>query len=80
MVISVCVGSSCHLKGAYRIIEELKGFIADRCLEDRVELKANFCAGLCQHAVSIRVDDSPCIQVDEENLYRFLHEHITGRL
>jgi NADH:ubiquinone oxidoreductase subunit E len=80
MVISICIGSSCHLKGAYQIIEGLKRYIEIHELADRVELKANFCAGLCQHAVSVKVDDEPCVQVDTERLSLFLAERLGGEI
>lgn len=78
--ISVCIGSSCHLKGAYRLIEELRQLIASRGLLEQVELKANFCAGRCQHAVSVQVDGKPCIQVDEDGIAQFLKEVLEERI
>lgn len=78
--ISVCIGSSCHLKGAYRLIEELRQFIEARKLLDQVELKANFCVGNCQHAVSVQLDGNPCIQVNGDGIDRFLSEYLEGRL
>ena len=38
MVIQICVGSSCHLKGSYEIIQIFKKEIADRKLEDKIEV------------------------------------------
>ena len=38
MNIKVCVGSSCHLKGSYEVIQSLKKYIEDNKLEDKVEL------------------------------------------
>ena len=40
MVISVCVGSSCHLKGSYDIIEAFKSALAVNNLADKITLKA----------------------------------------
>ncbi|WP_438449434.1 (2Fe-2S) ferredoxin domain-containing protein [Gorillibacterium sp. sgz5001074] len=77
--ISVCIGSSCHLKGAYRIIEGLEALIESKGLKDHVELKANFCAGQCQHAVAVKVGGELCVQVDAEELARFWDDHIEGR-
>lgn len=79
LTISVCIGSSCHLKGAYQIIEELRRYIQVHDLADRVELKANFCAGQCQHAVSVSVDGKPCVQVETDGLPLFLAELLEGR-
>ena len=45
--ISVCVGSSCHLRGSYNIIELMKSNLARYGLTDRVNLGAAFCLGKC---------------------------------
>ncbi len=37
-LISVCVGSSCHLKGAYEIVEICEELI-EKLKQDRIELK-----------------------------------------
>lgn len=79
-IVSVCIGSSCHLKGAYLVIQGLQDIIESRRLEELVELKANFCAGLCQHAVSVRLNEEPCVQVDAERLEQFWADHVEGRL
>lgn len=49
MEIYVCIGSSCHLKGSYNIINAFKELIAEYKLEDQVSLNASFCLGHCQH-------------------------------
>ena len=54
MDIYVCVGSSCHIKGSYPIIELLKENIAKHHLENKVNLKASFCLGKCTNGVSIK--------------------------
>ncbi|MEA4899179.1 MAG: (2Fe-2S) ferredoxin domain-containing protein [Christensenellaceae bacterium] len=56
MRVTVCIGSSCHLKGARQVIERLKQLIAERELESRVELAGQFCMGDCQHGVSVTLD------------------------
>ena len=57
MNISVCVGSSCHLRGSYNIIEQMKSSLARYGLTDKVNLGAAFCLGKCTEGVSIRFDD-----------------------
>ena len=42
MNISVCVGSSCHLRGSYNIIEQMKSSLARYGLTDKVNLGAPF--------------------------------------
>lgn len=56
MEIKVCVGSACHLKGSYDVIEEIQKFIKQNNLENTIELKASFCLGQCTKNVSILID------------------------
>ena len=55
--ISICVGSSCHLKGSYQIIGVYRELIRKHRLEDKVELKASFCLGRCTKGVAVKVDE-----------------------
>ena len=66
MVIAVCVGSSCHLKHSYTVIDRFKEAIDRHGLEDRVELKASFCLNNCQNAVSFKIDAGPCETITPE--------------
>ncbi|HBM76296.1 MAG TPA: hypothetical protein DD429_12200 [Clostridiaceae bacterium] len=80
MTISVCVGSSCHLKGAYKVIKEFQRLIAEKNLSDKVELKASFCLGNCTNGVSIVIDGGPVLSVAPENASEFFKEHVSGRI
>ncbi|WHE08436.1 NAD(P)H-dependent oxidoreductase subunit E [Thermoanaerobacterium thermosaccharolyticum] len=80
MVITVCVGSSCHLKGSYNVINELKKFIKDYNLEDKVELKADFCMGNCLRAVSVKIDDGKCLSIKPNSVEKFFKEYVLGNL
>ncbi|MGI6718610.1 MAG: (2Fe-2S) ferredoxin domain-containing protein [Bacteroidales bacterium] len=54
--IKVCVGSSCHLKGSYQVIEALKSIIKKYDVEDLIDLQASFCLGFCSQGVSVSAD------------------------
>ena len=56
MKVTVCVGSSCHLKGSKQVIEQLQGLIAQNNLGEKVELQGTFCLGNCQEGVCVSVD------------------------
>lgn len=64
--ISICIGSACHLKGSYTIIEQFKNEIAAKKI-DNIELKAAFCMGECTKAVSVKFGDSPAVAVSPDN-------------
>ena len=56
MKITICIGSSCHLKGARAVVERLQERIRLCGGGDAVELTGAFCMGRCQSGVSVRVD------------------------
>ena len=55
--ITVCIGSSCHIKGSRQVVEQLQYLIAENKLGDKVELGGTFCMGKCQQGVCVTVDD-----------------------
>ena len=56
MKITVCIGSSCHIKGSRHVVGELQRLIKDNALEEKVELGGTFCMGNCQQGVCVTVD------------------------
>lgn len=76
--ISVCVGSSCHLRGAYDVINEFRRLIEAHSLSDQVELKACFCLGECQAGVSILLDGKLYTSLTKENSEEFFKRYIAG--
>ena len=57
MKITVCIGSSCHLKGSRQIVESLQYLISENHLKDEVELGGTFCMGNCKNGVCVTLDD-----------------------
>ncbi len=57
MKITVCIGSSCHIKGSKRVVETLQQLIAEHGLEEKVELAGTFCMNKCQQGVCVSVDE-----------------------
>ncbi len=76
MVVDVCVGSSCHLKGSYDVIQKLQKLIAENNLEDKVTLKASFCLGNCSNGVSMRIDGKVVSNANPENIEDIFKEQI----
>ena len=61
VMINVCIGSACHIKGSYNIISTLQQAVEERGLGDDVELKAMFCTGHCTQAVSVTIDEEDTV-------------------
>ena len=58
MELSVCIGSSCHIKGAYNVIQTFQHEIEERSLHDKINFKASFCMKRCQNGgVAVLIDD-----------------------
>ena len=58
MKVTVCIGSSCHIKGSRQVVEKLQELIAANNLGDKVELGGTFCLGQCQLGVCVTVDEA----------------------
>lgn len=58
MILSVCVGSACHIKGSYDVIKILERLIEKEKLEDKIVLKASFCLGKCTESVSVSINET----------------------
>lgn len=78
--ISICVGSSCHLKGSYQIIQILQELIKEKGLENKVELKASFCLGRCTKGVAVKAGDEFIDDLTAGNAAAKFEEYILRRL
>ncbi len=75
MKITVCIGSSCHIKGSRQVVEELQYLIAENNLGDKVELAGTFCMGKCQQGVCVTVDDK-FFSVSPETVKEFFNTNV----
>lgn len=80
MSICICVGSSCHLKGSYNIIELMKTALEKNELTEKVPLSAAFCLGKCTSGVSIKVNDEVITGVSPENFDEIFAKYVLGGL
>ena len=55
--ITVCIGSSCHIKGSRYVVEQLQTLVKENDLSEKVELGGTFCMGNCQAGVCVSVED-----------------------
>ncbi len=81
MIIQVCVGSSCHLRGSAKIVELLENAIQENNLDDEIALVGSFCLGKCNRlGVSIQVDEEIYCGITKENFKEFFTENILNKL
>ena len=81
MIIQICVGSSCHIKGSAEIVELLQAAVAEHRLENDVTLAGSFCIGKCNRiGVTIQVDDEVHTGVTREGFKEFFQEQVLAKL
>jgi len=80
MIIQVCVGSSCHIKGSQEIVSLFKNAIHDHGLEGEITLAGSFCLNKCRTTgVSVKInDDVLCVTRDSFNA--FFQKEVLKRL
>ena len=79
MKVTVCIGSSCHIKGSRQVVEQLQQLISDNNLGDKVELGGTFCMGKCQQGVCVTVDDD-FHSVTPETVGEFFENNIKAKV
>ncbi len=79
MKITVCIGSSCHIKGSRSVVEQLQYLIGENGLGDKVELGGTFCMGKCQQGVCVTVDDV-FHSVTPENVKEFFEKEVLAKV
>ena len=81
MIIQICIGSSCHLKGSPEIVELLQKAIEEHKLEDEITLAGSFCIGKCNRiGVTVQVDDDVYTGITKENFKEFFTENVLSKI
>ena len=81
MIIQICVGSSCHIKGSAELVEMLQAAVAEHHLESEVTLAGSFCIGKCNRVgVTVQVDDEVYTGVTKEGFKEFFRESVLAKL
>lgn len=79
MKITICIGSSCHLKGSRKIVEELEGLVCQKGLKNEIELCGAFCMENCTNGVNVKIDDE-IFSLYPENTKSFFENEVLKRL
>ena len=77
--ITVCIGSSCHIKGSRQVVEQLQYLIAENNLGDKVELGGTFCMGKCQQGVCVTVNEE-FYSVTPETVGEFFAKEVLAKV
>ena len=76
MQISVCVISSCRLKGSYDVILGFQKLISEYDVGDEVDIESAFCLGHCAEGVTIKIDDEIITGLTGQNVRKVFEEKV----
>jgi len=76
VVVTVCVGSSCYVRGSDRVAEVLQRLIDEHGLNGRVEINGAFCMEHCSLGVTVRVNDRVYCQVMPDEVEAFFQNEV----
>ena len=81
MIIQICIGSACHLKGSHELVELLRTALKENNLDHEVALAGSFCMGKCNpNGVTVQVDDTIVAGVTKEGFREFFNEYVLGKV
>ena len=77
LVVQICVGSSCHLKGSQQIVELMQKAVEEYNLDGDVVLVGSFCIGKCnREGVTVQINDDIHVGVTPQNFKEFFKTNI----
>ncbi len=79
MKITVCIGSSCHIKGSRQVVSTLQELIKENNIADKIELGGTFCMGKCQQGVCVTIGDD-LYSVTPETVADFFEKEVLARV
>ena len=56
--VSVCVGTSCYLRGSQKLLEDIMKYVKEQNLHEQVEVRATFCFEACDQGPTVRVGET----------------------
>ncbi len=79
MRVTVCIGSSCHLKGSRQVVEAIRSLISENNLDEKVEVAGTFCLGQCQNGVCVTVGED-VFSVTPDTVEEFFKTQIVAKV
>ena len=77
LVVQICVGSSCHLKGSQQIVELMQKAVEEYNLDGDVVLVGSFCGGKCNRdGVTVQINDDIHVGITTQNFKDFFKKNI----
>jgi NADH-quinone oxidoreductase subunit G len=78
LTISVCVGTSCYVRGSQDLLHALLNHIDERHLQNAVDVKATFCFERCNKGPTVAIGDTILEKCTFEKACSVLKEKLSG--
>ena len=73
----VCIGSACHVRGAYNVVQTFQQMMEEKTLYNEIELKTTFCMRECHNpGVAVTVGETK-YNIFAESARDFFNENIS---
>ncbi|MCE5281758.1 MAG: (2Fe-2S) ferredoxin domain-containing protein [Deltaproteobacteria bacterium] len=76
--VTICVGSSCNLRGSDDLATTIQRLIEKENLEGRVDIVGAFCMDVCSKGISVRVGERQFSGIRPEEAEDFFYREIMG--
>ena len=81
MIIQICVGSACHLKGSEKLVRLFQDALKKYDLENEITLAGSFCTGRCnREGVTVSVDDDVYTGITSDGFDKFFEDNVLKRI
>jgi NADH:ubiquinone oxidoreductase subunit E len=80
LIVTICVGSSCSIRGSDELASEIQRLIEKENLQGLVDIVGAFCMDTCSKGVSIRVGDTAFSGIRPEDAEPFFYKEIMGKV
>jgi NADH:ubiquinone oxidoreductase subunit E len=76
VTVTICVGSSCSVRGSDELAAKLESLMEKEQLNGRIELVGAFCMELCSMGVSVRVNERQYQEIRPQDAEQFFYQEI----
>lgn len=80
LIVTICVGSSCSIRGSDELASEIQRLIEKEHLEGLVDIVGAFCMDTCSKGVSVRIGDQAFSGIRPDDAETFFYKEIMGRV
>jgi NADH:ubiquinone oxidoreductase subunit E len=74
--VGVCIGTSCYIKGSWKLLQSLASELKQRGLSDHFRIKARFCTGQCEVGPNVVIGNKIIAVNNLDTAASFIDAHL----